>query len=128
MKRVWILLPMLFLAACNIPIDEPPSPTQPATVTNPAPVTPLPPVEGPDPSDKVAAFYYSWYGNPATDGEWIHWTQEGHLPPKDIASDYFPALGAYSSNDPTTTACMINYYNNTGGQQTVKVYWIALGN
>jgi glycoprotein endo-alpha-1,2-mannosidase len=107
---------VLLLAACNLPIEEPSTPTPPATVTipalvtptvtvtSPAPVTPLPPVEGPDPSDKVAAFYYSWYGNPATDGEWIHWTQESYLPPKDIASDYFPDLGAYSSNDPGIVA------------------------
>jgi hypothetical protein len=116
MRKVFILTFVLLLAACNVPAAETSTPAPPATVTSPAlvtptvtvtsnaPVTPLPPVEGPDPSYKVAAFYYPWYGNPATDGEWIHWTQEGYLPPKDIASDYFPALGAYSSNDPAVVA------------------------
>src|SRR5689334_4506595 len=51
-------------------------------------------VEGPVLSYRVAAFYYPWYGNPTIDGQWFHWTQNNHVPPDDIASDYFPALGA----------------------------------
>lgn len=123
MRKVLILILVLLLAACNIPIEESPTPVQPATVTSPAPVTPLPPVEGPDPSDKVAAFYYSWYGNPATDGEWIHWTQEGYLPPKDIASDYFPALGAYSSNDRTVIAQHMAWLRQAGIGVIIVTWW-----
>jgi len=61
-------------------------------------------------------FYYAWYGNPATDGEWIHWNHEylphweksvnqkypigkKHVPPDDIGADFYPSLGPYSSND-----------------------------
>ena len=106
-----------------MPIEESPTPTQPATVTNPAAVTPLPPVEGPDPSDKVAAFYYSWYGNPATDAEWIHWTQEGYLPPKDISSDYFPELGAYSSNDPMVVAQHMAWLRQAGIGVIIVTWW-----
>ena len=28
------------------------------------------------PSYQVAVFYYPWYGNPANDGEWIHWDRD----------------------------------------------------
>jgi len=56
-------------------------------------------------------FYYPWYGNPATDGEYLHWNHEvlpgGNLktspkrykPPEDIGADFYPQLGPYSSND-----------------------------
>ena len=104
-------------------MEESPTPIPPATATSPAPVTPLPPVEGPDPSDKVAAFYYSWYGDPATDGDWIHWTQAGYLPPKDIASDYFPALGAYSSNDPMVIAQHMAWLRQAGIGVIIVTWW-----
>lgn len=54
------------------------------------------------PSQDVIAFYYGWYGNPKVDGEWIHWNDQrlGIAPPRDISSDYYPKLGAYSSRDP----------------------------
>lgn len=28
------------------------------------------------PSDRVHIFYYIWYGNPKSDGEWIHWNHK----------------------------------------------------
>ena len=48
----------------------------------------------------VAIFYYPWYGTPAADGAWQHWDQNGHRPPSDLYSGFFPALGPYSSSDP----------------------------
>jgi hypothetical protein len=123
MRKVFILTVVFLLAACNLPIEEPSTPTPPATVISPASVTPLPPIEGPDPSDKIGAFYYPWYGNPATDGEWIHWTQEGYLPPKDIASDYFPALGAYSSNDPAVVAQHMAWLRQAGIGVIIVSWW-----
>ena len=51
------------------------------------------------PSVKVAAFYYPWYGNPETDQQWIHWQGMDFHPPLDISSDYYPVLGPYSSMD-----------------------------
>ncbi|MFC6016742.1 discoidin domain-containing protein [Plantactinospora solaniradicis] len=50
-------------------------------------------------SNKVHLFYYSWYGNPATYGQWRHWQQGGHTPPDDIGADFYPSLGAYDSGD-----------------------------
>ncbi|MEI2726955.1 MAG: glycoside hydrolase family 99 protein [Verrucomicrobiota bacterium] len=65
--------------------------------------------KSPDPSDRVVAFYYPWYGNPATDGRYANWNHPVAVrnePPRsfpggdDIGANYFPALGCYSANDP----------------------------
>jgi hypothetical protein len=32
----------------------------------------------------VSIFYYPWYGNPALDGGYQMWTQNGHAPPHDL--------------------------------------------
>ena len=47
----------------------------------------------------VSIFYYPWYGTPGHDGAYLHWEQDGHLPPADLASSYYPARGPYSSGD-----------------------------
>ena len=39
----------------------------------------------------VSIFYYPWYGTPALDGVYQHWSQAGHEPPDDIASSFYPA-------------------------------------
>ena len=78
---------------------------------------------GPEPSDRVAAFYYPWYGNPTTDGEWVHWTQNNHLPPDDIASDYYPAPGAYSSNDPAVVAQHMQWLRRAGVGVIISSWW-----
>ena len=68
------------------------------------------------PCTNVHAFYYPWYGNPKMDGQYSHWNHKvlphwdkevdkiyqksAHKPPNDIASDFYPELGAYSSRDP----------------------------
>ncbi|CAL1575924.1 unnamed protein product [Knipowitschia caucasica] len=70
----------------------------------------------PPPNYYVHAFYYPWYGNPKFDGRYVHWDhvqlphwdakvaqgypQGRHVPPEDIGSNYYPALGPYSSKDP----------------------------
>lgn len=58
------------------------------------------------------SFYYNWYGNTETDGESLHWRHHiAATPPQtgsagiipgtvdDIACDFYPQLGLYSSND-----------------------------
>jgi glycoprotein endo-alpha-1,2-mannosidase len=68
----------------------------------------------------VLAFHYLWYGEPATDGRWLHWnhsvlphwTKEvqaryphaAFLPPHDIHAPFYPGRGPYSSRDPTILA------------------------
>jgi hypothetical protein len=49
------------------------------------------------PIPRVTAFYYPWYGTQADDGAYQHWAQDGHAPPDNIASSYYPAEGLYSS-------------------------------
>ena len=48
---------------------------------------------------RVTAFYYPWYGTPELDGSYEHWSQNGHNPPDDIASAFYPGDGPYSSSD-----------------------------
>ena len=57
------------------------------------------------------------------DDEWIHWTQNGHQPPKDIASDYMPALGAYSSNDPVVVAQHMAWLRQAGVGVIIVSWW-----
>lgn len=57
--------------------------------------------------DSVHAFYYGWYANEETDGQERHWNHEvlGVENPSrfpggdDIGANFYPELGAYSSND-----------------------------
>lgn len=61
------------------------------------------------PEQRIHAFYYPWYGNPKTDGQYANWNhfvalREG--PPRqfpggdDIGANFYPQLGCYSCNDP----------------------------
>lgn len=68
------------------------------------------------PNYNVHIFYYAWYTNLEHDGQYKHWNHNylpnwkrenrkiyptgSHDPPVDIGSNYYPALGCYSSNDP----------------------------
>lgn len=105
-------------------------PTEPvATVQAPLPTTAvppdagLPPVEGPAPNPRVAAFYYPWYGNPTVDGRWVHWDQPESEPPEIVASDYYPVLGAYSSNDPVVVAQHFAWLRQAGVGVIVSSWW-----
>ena len=69
------------------------------------------------PNYNFHTFYYTWYGNPQFDGKYLHWDHPllphwdskvaaafpkgRHSPPDDIGANFYPALGAYSSRDPT---------------------------
>jgi hypothetical protein len=46
----------------------------------------------------VSSFYYPWFGTTVEDGRYEHWSQGGHVPPFDISSNYYPAIGIYSSS------------------------------
>ena len=74
-------------------------------------------------SPLIAAFYYPWYGAPATDGTWLHWQQAGHTPPQDIASDSFPVLGAYSSNDPAVLEQHMRWLRRAGVELIITSWW-----
>jgi glycoprotein endo-alpha-1,2-mannosidase len=123
MKKIVILTIVVLLAACNGPAQVISTPKSVVTATVSSPASTLPSVEGPDPSYKVAAFYYPWYGNPENDGEWIHWNDGSFHPPLDITSDYFPELGAYSSNDPAVVAQHMAWLRQVGIGVIVVSWW-----
>lgn len=82
-----------------------------------------PPLEGSDPSYRVGTFYYPWYGNPEFDEDWRHWTQEGHIPPDDISSDYYPVLGAYSVADRFAVAQHMVWLRSAGIGVIISSWW-----
>ena len=74
--------------------------------------------------DRVAVFYYPWYGNPATDGQWVHWEEgQSFHPPLDISSDYYPVEGAYSSRDQNVVAQHFQWLNDAGVGVIISSWW-----
>jgi hypothetical protein len=137
---VWLMV------SCSVPSDPMPpetdvTPTQAATLAPSLPEevdaldmtstpteeialqTPWPEVIGPDPSYRVAAFYYPWYFNQEVDGKWIHWDQGGVTPPLDIASDFYPVLGAYSVSDPAVLAQHFAWLREAGVGVIISSWW-----
>ncbi|MCC6974315.1 MAG: hypothetical protein IT322_09935 [Anaerolineae bacterium] len=84
--------------------------------------TPLPDA-GADPAYQVGAFYYPWYGNRAVNGTWVHWDERNFSPPKDLSSDYYPALGAYSSTDPEVVAKHCAWLRAAGVGVIISSWW-----
>jgi glycoprotein endo-alpha-1,2-mannosidase len=72
---------------------------------------------------RVAAFYYPWYGTAARDGGFWHWSQNGRTPPLDLASDFFPARGAYSSADPQVLAAQMAEIRSAGIGEIITSWW-----
>src|SRR5437764_529914 len=66
---------------------------------------------------RTAIFYYPWYGSTARDGAYEHWSQAGHDPPVDIASNFYPARGAYSSSNPAVLQSQMREIAPAGGGQ-----------
>jgi hypothetical protein len=71
----------------------------------------------------IGIFYYPWYGTPARDGAYEHWQQRAHRPPLDIASNYFPTRGAYSSDDPRVLAAQMREIAAAGIGVVVVSWW-----
>jgi hypothetical protein len=71
----------------------------------------------------VANFYYAWYGTPARDGVWQHWDQNGHRPPADVYSRYYPARGAYSSSDPALVNAQMAEIAAAGVDEVIVSWW-----
>jgi Glycosyl hydrolase family 99 len=71
----------------------------------------------------VAIFYYPWYGTPVRDGGWEHWNQNGHRPPGDIYSRYYPAGGVYSSADPRVIDQQMAEIAGAGVDEVVISWW-----
>jgi hypothetical protein len=78
---------------------------------------------GGTPRARVAIFYYPWYGTAARDGGWQHWNQDGHLPPADLASNFYPARGVYSSDDPRVVRTQMRQIAKAGVGEVVVSWW-----
>ena len=83
------------------------------------------------PSDRVHAFYYSWFGNPQTDGKYRNWnhpvTLRNGAPRRfpggdDIGANFYPALGCYSSNDPAAIDTHMQQLHRAG-VGVISVSW-----
>jgi hypothetical protein len=72
---------------------------------------------------RSAIFFYPWYSNRAHDGEYAHWQQNGHAPPFDIASAFFPARGAYSSADPRVLRAQMHDIASADVDEVVSSWW-----
>lgn len=72
---------------------------------------------------RVSAFYYPWYGTTALDGTYEHWDQDGHAPPDNIASSYYPARGLYSSSDRSVLAAQMNEIRAAGIDEIAVSWW-----
>ena len=71
----------------------------------------------------TAIFYYPWYGSEARDGAYLHWRQHWRLAPFDIASNFYPLRGAYSSGDPRVIAAQTSEIAATGVDELVTSWW-----
>src|SRR4051812_44042784 len=73
--------------------------------------------------DRVSAFYYPWYGTSSMDGTYQHWSQDGHAPPNDIASAYYPAIGLYSSSDTLVIDAQLSEIRSAGIDEIAVSWW-----
>jgi len=71
----------------------------------------------------TSIFYYPWYGTPKWDGSYLHWDQDGHVPPLDLATAYYPARGPYSSADPRVVAAQMRDIAGAGIKEVVSSWW-----
>jgi glycoprotein endo-alpha-1,2-mannosidase len=72
---------------------------------------------------RTAIFFYPWYSNPAHDGAYVHWQDNGHAPPLEIASAFFPARGAYSSSDPRVLRAQMRDIAAARVDEVVSSWW-----
>src|SRR6266536_104462 len=70
-----------------------------------------------------AIFFYPWYSNVRHDGGYTHWTQGGHEPPFDLASQFYPSRGPYSSADPRILRAQMRDIATAGIDEVVSSWW-----
>src|ERR1700751_1550613 len=72
---------------------------------------------------RSAIFFYPWYSNMRHDGAYAHWTQNGHQPPFDVASQFYPLRGPSSSGDPHVLGAQMKDIASTGVDEVVSSWW-----
>jgi molecular chaperone DnaK len=102
---------------------------QPGGAT-PAPTADSAPAADPDPivasAGRVAAVYRIGYRSMEHGDGWGDWSIGGNFAPDDIASDYFPALGPYSSADPGVLNEHFEMFNQSS-IGIVSIVWSGRG-
>ena len=75
-------------------------------------------------------FYYPWYSNIATDKVYRHWNIDAHpsggvFSPenKDLPTNYYPRLGAYSSSSNSTLKTHMEWISNAGIGTIIVSWW-----
>ncbi len=69
-------------------------------------------------------FYYPWWGNTTTDGEYIHWDDNSHVAANDdISSNFYPLQGLYSSNLASLLTTHMEYINRAGVGTIIVSWW-----
>jgi glycoprotein endo-alpha-1,2-mannosidase len=71
----------------------------------------------------VSIFYYPWYGTTAHDGTWEHWSQNGHDPPDNIYSRFYPARGVYSSASRSVVDAQMAEIAAAGVDEVIVSWW-----
>lgn len=71
----------------------------------------------------IGIFYYPWYGTPAQDGSWLHWSQNGHEPPASIYSAFYPARGPYSSSSRKVVDAQMAEIAAAGVDEVIVSWW-----
>src|SRR6185437_5922726 len=56
-------------------------------------------------------------------GTWEHWNQNGHAPPRDVYSRYYPAFGPYSSSDPSVLERQMSQIAGAGINEIIVSWW-----
>ena len=79
---------------------------------------------------QVWALYIGLFGNPQTDGKWIHWRRKSndwshpfHEPPSSIGSFLYPQLGLYSSHDKNTIRTHMQMMRSAGIDAILFQWW-----
>jgi len=89
-------------------------------------------VEKMNPDPTVMAFYYPWYGNPATDGQYRHWNHQILDPDNpgksfpggdNIGANFYPLAGCYSSNDEALLDSHMQQLHKSGIGQICVSWW-----
>lgn len=90
------------------------------------------PEESP-PFTRAHSFYYTWYGNPETNGQWRHWDHavmartkdQEHtcVPPDDIGANFYPAMGLYSSLNPDDVRVHMQQLRRAGVGVVSATWW-----
>ena len=91
------------------------------------------------PCSNIHIFYYPWYNSLKFDGAFTHWNhptlshwdksidklyeKKSHKPPNDVASSFYPELGAYSSRDPAVIANHFEQISDAGAGVIVVSYY-----